>query len=71
MGVVLFGVQRYVDGIADIARLHDGGAARQLAAHVDRLVAHLLAGGVLLVVVLGVLTYAILARIDGGFSVFG
>jgi hypothetical protein len=71
MGLVLFGVQRHVTGIADIARLHDGGIARQLATRVDRLVAHLLTGGVLLVAVLAVITYAILARIDQGFAVFG
>ena len=71
LGAVLFGVQRQVAAIVDIARTDDGEAARRLATPVNRLVAHLLAGGILLLAVLAVATYAILARIDQGFAVFG
>jgi hypothetical protein len=36
-----------------------------------RLVAYLVAGGLLVCAVLGLLTHVILARIDQGFAVFG
>jgi hypothetical protein len=42
-----------------------------LAAHLSRLLAHLLAGGAFLCAVLGAMTYGILARIDQGVAVFG
>jgi len=71
LGVVLFGVQRHVAAIADIARRDEGEAARLLATRVNRLVAYLLAGGILLLAVLALATYGILARIDQGFAVFG
>lgn len=70
-GVLLFGIQRHVAGIAAMASGHGGEAARELATHVNRLLAYLLAGGVFLCAVLGLMTYAILARIDQGFAVFG
>jgi len=71
VGVVLFGVQRHVAGIAAMACGHNGEAERELASRVNRLLAYLLAGGAFLCAVLGVMTYAILARIDQGFAVFG
>jgi hypothetical protein len=52
-------------------RVGVGETARELATHVSRLLVYLLAGGALLCAVLGLMTYAILARIDQGFAVFG
>jgi predicted PurR-regulated permease PerM len=69
-GVVLLGIQRHVAGIAALTNNHDGETAEKLASHVSRLLAHLVAGGVFLCVVLGVMAYAILARIDQRFAVF-
>jgi hypothetical protein len=57
--------------MAAAARDPDGKPARERALHVDRLVAYLLAAGVLACVVLGSLTFAILERIDQGFAAFG
>jgi hypothetical protein len=71
VGVVLLGIQRHVAGIAALAYGDDGEPARELAAHLRRLLAYLLAGGAFLCAVLGLMTYVILARIDQGFAVFG
>jgi hypothetical protein len=71
VGVVLLGVQRHVAGIAALARGHDGEPGRELETHVSRLLGYLLAGGAFLCAALGLMTYAILARIDQGFAVFG
>lgn len=71
---LFLGVQRHVAAIVAIAadaRREEGGAARRLVPRVHRLVAHLLAGGILLLALLSVATYAILTRIDQGFAVFG
>jgi hypothetical protein len=70
VGVLLFGIQRHVAGIAALAYGHDGESAQELAARLNRLLAYLLAGGAFLCAVLGVMTYAILARIDQRFAVF-
>jgi len=71
VGVLLLGIQRHVAGIAALAHGHDGEPARELATHVSRLLAYLVAGGAFLCSVLGVMAYAILARIDQRFAVFG
>ncbi len=72
MGVLLMGIQRHVAGIAALAaRGHAAETAQELAAHLNRLLAYLLAGGAFLCPVLGMMTYGILARIDQGFAVFG
>jgi hypothetical protein len=71
VGVVLWGIQRHVAGIAALARGDDGEKGRELPIHVHRLLVYLLVGGTFLCAVLGVMTYAILARIDQGFAVFG
>lgn len=71
VGVLLLGIQRHAAGIAALAHGDGGETAQELAAHVSWLLAYLLAGGALLCAVLGVMTYAILARIDQGFAVFG
>ena len=71
LGGLLFGIQRHVAGIAAEARRLDDRKKADLATHITRLVIHLLLGGILLCAILGVLAYAILARIDQGFAVFG
>jgi hypothetical protein len=72
VGVLLFGIQRHVAGIAALAAYgHDAETAQVLAVHLNRLVAYLLAGGAFLCAVLGAMTYGILERIDQGFAVFG
>ena len=70
-GLILFGVQRPLAAIA--ALLRDGHAERQpeIARHLGALAAHLSFGGAALCLVLTLITYAILARIDQGFAVFG
>ncbi len=68
VGAVL---QRHVAGIAALARGRDGEPARELATRVSRLLAYLVAGGALLCVVLGAMTYGIVERIGQGFAVFG
>jgi hypothetical protein len=71
LGVVLFGIQRHV--AAAVAALRDPGAGSvaRAAEHLRLLAAYLLAGGVFVGVVLALLNYAILKRIDQGFAVFG
>ena len=71
VGVLLLGIQRHVAGIAALAHGDDGEQGRELATHVHRLLVYLLVGGPFLCAVLGLVTYAILARIDQGFAVFG
>jgi hypothetical protein len=70
VGVLLLGIRRHVAGIAALAYGHDGESAQELAARLNRLLAYLLAGGAFLFAVLGVMTYAILARIDQRFAIF-
>jgi len=71
VGVLLLGIQRLAAGIAALARGHDGEQGRELATDVHRLLVYLLAGGAFLCAVLGLMTYAILARIGQRFAVFG
>lgn len=69
--LVLLRIRTHVTAIAAAARGEDGGSPRGLVKHADRLVAYLLAGGVLVCALLAALTFAILARIGQGFAVFG
>ena len=72
MGVLLLGIQRHVAGIAALAAHgHAAETAQELADHLSRLLAYLLAGGAFLCAVLGAMTYGILERIGQGFAVFG
>ena len=71
VGVALFGIQRHVAAIAAATRGQGGEPAQELAAHLRRLLTYLLAGGAFVCMVLALLAYAILARIDQGFAVFG
>jgi hypothetical protein len=72
VGVLLLGTQRHVAGIAALAAHgQDAETAHELAAHLNRLLAYLLAGGAFLCAVLGAMTYGILERIDQGLAAFG
>lgn len=71
VGGLLLGIQRHVADIAAFVNGKEGEMARKLATPVSRLLMYLLAGGAFLCTVLGLITYAILARIDQGFAVFG
>jgi hypothetical protein len=70
-GLVLFGIQRHVAALAAAVRGKERGSLERPAMHLDRLVGYLLAGGAFVCALLVILNYAILARIDQGFAVFG
>lgn len=70
IGVLLLGIRRHVTAISRQVKDHDGAGSR-LATHTSRLLAYLVLGGAFSCAVLGLLAYAILARIDQGFAVFG
>lgn len=72
-GLVLLGIQRQVGAIVAAVPGPGGAAAAApaLVVHVRRLVAGLLAAGAFVGVLLALLTYGILERIDQGFAVFG
>jgi hypothetical protein len=71
VGVVLFGIQRHDAAAAAAARGQGAERAARAAAHLGRLAAYLVAGGVLVCAVFGRLTDAIIERIDQAFAVFG
>jgi hypothetical protein len=71
VGALLFGIQRHVGRLTALAHGADGETMRELAGHLNRLLAYLVAGGVFLCAVLGAMTVAILGRIDQGFAVLG
>lgn len=71
LGVLLYGIQRHVTAIERLARRSEDATAGDLRHNVNRLLAYLMVGGLILAAILGLMTYAILARIDQGFAVFG
>ena len=71
VAVLLLGIQRHVAGVAALGYGNDGERAQDLVGHLNRLLAYLLVGGAFLCTALGIMTYAILTRIDQGFAVFG
>ena len=71
VGTLLFGIQRHVGGIAALTHRLQDKTGGELARHVGRLLAYLLAGGAFLCVVFGLMTYGILERIGQGVAVFG
>jgi hypothetical protein len=71
VGVVLFGIQRHVAALAAAAHGPGGASAPALATHVRRLSAYLLVAGAFVCLLLALLTYGIVERIDQGFAVFG
>jgi hypothetical protein len=70
IGVLLVGIRRHVTAVATLVANRDDFCS-QLTTHTSRLLVYLLLGGAFACAVLGLLTYAILARIDQGFAVFG
>jgi hypothetical protein len=71
VGVVLLGIQRHAAATAAAVHGDVGGSSRRLDRHVTRLLAYLLVAGMFVGVVLALMAYGILARIDQGFAVFG
>ncbi len=66
-GWLAFGIRRHVAAIASQAR----AGPKDLSQHAEALLVHLVCGGAVLCVMLALIVYAILARIDQGFAVFG
>jgi hypothetical protein len=71
LGLLLFGIQKHVAGIARLANRVEDQRPPEIEKHVFRLLVYLSLGGAGLCGFLAILTYAILARIDQGFAVFG
>lgn len=71
LGGLLHGVHLSVAGMARELRRLDPKGSGPLSMHLGRLVARLLVGGIILCVLLGSLTAAIVRRIEEGFAVFG
>jgi hypothetical protein len=71
IGLVLLGVGRHLPAIGALAQSMTGEDGVVLRSHWRRLAAHLLLGGLMLVPVLLLIAWAILARIDEGFALFG
>jgi len=70
-GVALAGIRNRVTRIVRIASVTDGETGAGLRRQVTGLLVYLVAGGGLMCAVMAMLTYAILARIEQGFAVFG
>lgn len=71
LGMLLLGIERHVLGIARWTRRSGGPLPLDFRNHFLRLLIYLSLGGAGLCAILAILTYAILARIDQGFAVFG
>jgi Na+/melibiose symporter-like transporter len=71
VGILLFGIQLHLSRIAKITQVTDGKSANALRKTWFWLLVNLILGGLALNAVLLLATYAILARIDQGFAVFG
>jgi hypothetical protein len=71
LGLLLFAVQGRGAALARQARAVEGGQGAALRRHLHVLLAYLTGGGLVLCAILAVMTYAVLARIDQGFAVFG
>jgi hypothetical protein len=71
LGLLLLGIMLQVAAIARIARAQEGAVAASLREKVRWLLLLLLAAGLFLCLVMAIVTYGILSRIDEGFAVFG
>jgi hypothetical protein len=71
MGFVLLGVGRHLTAIGFLAQSLPREEGARLGSHWRRLAVPMLLGGVLLVPVLLLIAWAILARLDQGFALFG
>lgn len=70
-GILLLGVERHSAQIGKLVRTLDQKRAQELQTIFARLLVYLSLGGLMLAAILLILTYAIVARIDQGFAVFG
>ncbi len=71
IGLALLGVGRHLPAIGLLAQSMTNDAGARLRSRWRRLAAHMLLGGLMLVPVLLLIAWAILARIDQGFALFG
>jgi cbb3-type cytochrome oxidase subunit 1 len=71
LGLVLLGIGRHLPAIGDLAHATTNDEGALLRSRWRRLAVHMLLGGLLVVPVLLLIAYAILARIDEGFALFG
>jgi hypothetical protein len=71
LGLLLLGILLEVAAIARFALDPEGTVTSRLRDRVRRLLQLLLAAGLFLCLVMAMVTYGILARIDEGFAVFG
>jgi len=71
IGAVLLAVGRHLPAIGVLAKAMTNDEGTELRSRWRRLAVHMLLGGLLLLPVLLLITWAILARIDEGFAIFG
>jgi hypothetical protein len=71
LGVLLGGILLQIVGIVRIEADLDSRSTERLRKRVSRLLVFLVIAGAGLFCLLGIINYAILARIDEGFAVFG
>ena len=71
IGVVLLGIGRHLPAIGLLAKAMTSDESAELKSRWHRLAVHMLLGGLLLLPVLLLITWAVLARIDEGFAIFG
>jgi hypothetical protein len=71
IGVALLGIGRHLPAIGILAKAMTNDEGAELRTRWRRLAIHMLLGGLLLVPVLLLITWAILARIGEGFALFG
>jgi hypothetical protein len=71
LGLLLIGIELQVVGIARIAAAPENEIVSRLGTRVVRLLILLVIAGLGLSGLLAIVNYAILARIDQGFAVFG
>jgi hypothetical protein len=71
IGVVLLVVGRHLPAIGVLAKAMTNDEGTELRSCWRRLAVYMLLGGLLLLPVLLLITWAILARIDEGFAIFG
>lgn len=71
VGILLFGVQHHLALIAMCAESIESPANNALNRSLFRLAAYLVLGGIGVCLILILINYAILERIDQGFAVFG
>jgi hypothetical protein len=71
IGLVLLGVARHLPAIGVLAQSMTSDDGALLRSRWRRLAAHMLLGGLMLVPLLLLIAWAIVARIDQGFALFG